>query len=64
MRVRIVDDIYNGYELQFRYKFWPFWCQAGVTPFSTIEKAEEFARKRLARKTFVKEVFLNRDNNE
>lgn len=43
---RIVADSYLGYEVQIR-RWWhyPFWVAFGINTFSTIEKAEAFARK-------------------
>lgn len=38
---RIVADDYLGFEVQYSYKFWPFWIQLYYTNTShTIERAE------------------------
>lgn len=48
---RIVTDSYNGFEVQVRRWWWPFWSQADFcNTHTTIENAEAFAR-RLARPT-------------
>lgn len=53
MQYRIVSDKFLGYEVQYKYSWWPFWFQAdkaayimgraesGVNP--TLKLAEEFA---------------------
>lgn len=44
-RYRIVRDIYCGYEVQIWRWWFPFWVMAdSCNTFSSIEKAEEFAR--------------------
>jgi hypothetical protein len=49
IRYRIVRDNENGYEVQFKRRWWPFWLQCGVpggrglNSWSTIEQAERFA---------------------
>jgi len=46
MRVRIVTDDYAGFEVQHRYRWWPFWIQTrGTNTHSTLEAAEKWARK-------------------
>ena len=42
---RIVRDSYLGYEAQIKYWWWPFWVVIGCNTFSSVEVAEEFARK-------------------
>jgi hypothetical protein len=40
MKYRIVTDSHSGYEVQYRYKWWPFWIQHGYTnTHSSIESA-------------------------
>jgi hypothetical protein len=47
-KYRIVNDAYNGFEVQHSYWFAPFmWFQTnGINTFSSLEKAENFARSR------------------
>ena len=42
---RIVTDRFNGYEVQRRTWWWPFWRQVGVNTHVTINAAEQFARR-------------------
>lgn len=45
MKVRIVTDIYRGYEVQVKRWYWPFWTQLGFSnTFASIEQAELWAR--------------------
>lgn len=45
-KYRIVRDRYNGYEAQWSYRWLPIWFQCFCcNSTSTIEKAEEVARK-------------------
>lgn len=40
---RIVPDIWNGYEVQVRYWFFPFWMQLGGTnTHVSVEKAKRY----------------------
>lgn len=44
---RIVRDAYLGYEVQFRYWWWPWWIQASKGAYSTnthatLESAKKF----------------------
>jgi len=46
---RIVTDVHEGFELQYRTPWWPFWRQClgrtcAVNTHATIEDAEAFAR--------------------
>jgi len=49
VKVRIRHDRYLGYEVQVRKRWlliFPYWAQAGgVNTFSTVEEAEEYARR-------------------
>jgi hypothetical protein len=45
MKLRIVTDNYNGYKVQYRPSWWPFWSDAGCFhSFYSIEAAEQWAR--------------------
>ena len=49
-KYRIVTDRYLGYEIQFKYIFFPFWFQLsvqgmGVNTFDTVEGAEAYVNK-------------------
>lgn len=50
---RIVRDSFQGYEVQRRPRWWPFWHQVdhvrGVNTFATKEAAEAFARRYASR---------------
>ena len=46
-RYRIVTDSYSGYEVQYKYPWWPFWIQASRRGYRTnthpsLEKAKVF----------------------
>lgn len=46
MKFRIVTDKCQGFEVQHKYLFWPFWIQTDfVNTHSSVEGAEAFARK-------------------
>lgn len=48
MKVRIVADMYLGYEVQIKRWYWPFWRMANFSnTFSSVEKATEFANKHI-----------------
>ena len=51
---RIVQDIYCGYEVQYKRWWFPFWIQHGFTnTHFSIERAQEYLKK--ARKQVVYE---------
>ena len=46
-RYRIVTDSYAGYEVQYKYPWWPFWIQApsrghATNTHITLERAKVF----------------------
>jgi hypothetical protein len=47
-RYRIVTDKFNGYEVQYKVWWWPWWIQAPqhghINTFSELEKAEEWVK--------------------
>lgn len=48
-RYRIVSDGHLGYEVQHRYKIWPFWIQTAkhgsINTFASIDKAKEWIKQ-------------------
>jgi len=42
---RVVKDSYAGYEVQYRRWWFPIWIQVGVNTWSTLDRAEQFARQ-------------------
>lgn len=56
MKMRIVTDLYNGYEVQYRVKWWPFWLQCGyagrwgVNTHESLDLARDFAERWLKRR--------------
>jgi hypothetical protein len=58
MKLRIVRDNYNGYEVQVWRWWWPVWVMAGFcNTFCSVEEAERWARV-WARADVVKEIKL------
>lgn len=53
---RIVTDAYAGYEVQRRWRWFPFWIQVGTNTHSTIEKAEAFAKERANVRSVVRQL--------
>ena len=43
---RIVRDAYSGYEVQSWRWWWPFWTQVAINTHHTVERAEEYAKRR------------------
>ncbi len=42
-KCRIVRDVWSGYEVQWWYIWFPFWCQYQVNTHSSIDKAKHYA---------------------
>lgn len=51
---RIVRDTYNGYEVQSRRWWWPFWVQGRTNSHQTIAQAEYYAKQLAENKNAVK----------
>lgn len=46
-KYRIVTDKYAGFEVQFRFGWWPFWTQCNnINTHKTVELAEEWCRRK------------------
>lgn len=53
MKYRIVTDGFNGYEVQVKKWYWPFWVQHGwVNTHSTLSGAERYVRQVVRRKVY------------
>lgn len=49
-KYRIVTDSYCGYEVQYKYPWFPFWLQvAGCNTHASVEEAEQWLQRRLTR---------------
>ena len=57
MKVRIVRDMYAGYEIQVKYWWWPVWLQKPFTnTYSSLEEATQVAEKYKLNGQVVKEI--------
>jgi hypothetical protein len=56
-RYRIVKDNYSGYEAQFRWWWWPFYCQVNcINTSCTVQEAEDIIRSHRYSTKVVKQI--------
>ena len=51
-KVRVVTDMYNGYEAQMWRIWFPFWVMIGINTFPTLERAIWFAERALKKEVW------------
>lgn len=64
MKFRIVTDAFAGFEFQVKRWWWPIWHMPYCNTFSTVEKAEEAARKWFFNGNAVKQFTITNDKQE